>query len=345
LTRDSQIFRARTIVDAAPGIKVAPNLLLTLAVAIMFGSMGGMGLAYAAEWTDRGFHDPEEIRRRLGVPVVGHVPYLPPCNGADIVVEGHLCAYHSPKSPQAEAFRGLRTSLYFSTHGRGHQVIQMTSPNKGDGKSTLLANLAISIAHSGKSVVLVDADFRRPSIHSLFRLDRSPVGLATILLGEVDLERALRAGPAPGLSLILCGPRPAQPAELLTSPRFHELLTQLRDRFDFVLIDTPPLLAVTDPAVVAPRVDGVLLAVRLSKKCRPSAERAKELLASLGAKIVGVVVNGMNGFGVGGHGYDYSYGYDCGDDDGESDAESPPQDGLPGFIENGAATPTRHRVG
>ncbi len=165
---------------------------MTLAVALLLGSIGGIGLAYAAEWTDEGFHDPEEIRRRLGVPVVGHVPFLSACDEADDGVEGHLCAYHAPNSPEAEAFRGLRTSLYFSTRGRGHQVIQMTSPNKGDGKSTLAANLAISIAHSGKSVVLVDADFRRPSIHGLFRLDRPQIGLASALMGEVEVESVLR---------------------------------------------------------------------------------------------------------------------------------------------------------
>ena len=341
LTPNSDIYNAKTIVEAAPGIKVAPSLVATLALALVLGAVAGIGLAYAAEWTDNGFHDPDEIRRGLGLPIVGHIPFLPASPAPDSAVDEHLCAYHAPKSPQAEAFRGLRTALYFSTQRQGHQVIQVTSPSKGDGKSTLIANLAISIAYSGKSVVLVDADFRRPAIHELFRLGRPQSGLASAILGEVDLNRVVQPGPISGLSLIPCGPQPAQPAELLTSPRFQEFLAELRQRFEFVLIDTPPLLAVTDPAVVASRVDGVILTLRPSKKCRPTAERAKEILGSVGANILGIVVNGAAGFRSGNaYGYDYGFGYSSNEDDepaferGENDRA----DRLPQPSGNGATS-------
>lgn len=310
LTPNSDIYNAKTIVEAAPGIKVAPSLAPTMALALAFGFVAAVALAYLAEWTDNGFHHPDEIRDRLGLPIVGHIPFLPPSPAADSTVEDHLCVYHAPKSPQAEAFRGLRTTLYFSVRGGGHQIIQVSSPNQGDGKSTVIANLAIAIAHSGKSVVLIDADFRRPMIHELFHMDSRGFGLASAIQGQVDLERVVRPGPISGLSLIPCGPRPEQPAELLTSPRFPELLARLREQFDFVLIDTPPLLAVTDPAVVASRVDAVLLALRPSKKCRPTAERAKEILTSVGANILGVVVNDIAGFRAGNaYGYEYGVGY------------------------------------
>jgi capsular exopolysaccharide synthesis family protein len=314
LTNNADMYSAQTIVDANVGIKVAPSLLQTLALAGIAGLMLGMGLAYLAEFTDKGFRSPEEIRQRLGVQVVGHVPPLPEAgDDADPRLDRHLVVFHAPGSREAESFRGMRTSLYFSTQGRGHQVIQMTSPTKGDGKSTLLANLAITIAQSGKRVILLDADFRRPTVHKLFHLPGDAnVGLASVLTGQAELPDALRPCEAvPGLSLLPCGPRPTNPAELLTSVRFQELLGVLRDRADFVLVDTPPLLAVSDPASVAPFVDGVLMTVRLSKSVRPQAERANDILASLGAHLLGVVVNGTAGYGPK-YNYAYSYGYSYG---------------------------------
>src|SRR5260370_32163670 len=146
----------------------------------------------------------------------------------------------------------------------------------GGGKSTLAANLAISIAQSGRKVVVVDADFRRPRLHTLFGLT-AEVGLASVIVGGTELADAVRPSAVEGISVLPCGPRPLNPAELLTSPRFEELLGQLRQRYDFVIIDTPPLLAVTDPCVVAPRVDGVLHTIRISRNGRPATERPKHL--------------------------------------------------------------------
>src|SRR5262249_3549316 len=144
------------------------------------------------------------------------------------------------------------------TQGEGHKVIQVTSPNKGDGKSLLIANLAVSIAQSGKRVLLIDADCRRPRQHKVFNV-RAESGLASVIGGMDDLPAAVVATAVPGLWLLPCGPVPPNPAELLTSPRFKHLLDEMREQYDFVLVDTPPLLAVTDPCVVAPRVDGLFL--------------------------------------------------------------------------------------
>lgn len=341
-TGESSGFRAKIIAEAGPGVKVAPSIIQTGALAMALGLCLGLAFAYLAEWSDKGFQTPDEIHRRLGLPVMGNVPLLQAAAGADEeLADGHIRALHSPSSRQAEAFRGLRTAIFYSTRGRDHQVIQMTSPNMGDGKSTLVANLAVSIAQSGKSVVLIDADFRRPSIHKLFRLKNPQVGLASALLGEADLPDIVCPGPVPGLSIIPCGPRPTNPAELLTSPRFQEMLRLLRERYDFVLVDTPPLLVVSDPAVVAPRMDGVLLALRLTKQCRPSAERAKEVLNSLGVKVLGVVVNGMTPTGFqGGYGYYYQQQYteDYMDDDGDTMNEVKAQAAK--HSRNGTAAPS-----
>jgi capsular exopolysaccharide synthesis family protein len=186
----------------------------------------------------------------------------------------------------------------------------VTSPDTSDGKSTLSANLAVSIAQAEKKVILIDADFRRPRVHKLFNLSAEK-GLASVMTGEAQFIDVIQATTIPGLSVLTCGPIPPNPAELLTLPLFKEMLASLREKFDYVLIDTPPLLAVTDPCTVAPYVDGVLLTIRISKNARPNALRAKEMLSALGAHVIGVVVNGVRtdakGYGYGGYGYDSKY--------------------------------------
>jgi capsular exopolysaccharide synthesis family protein len=217
----------------------------------------------------------------------------------------------------------VRTALFFHTRGAGHTVLQITSPNMGDGKSTLSANLAISIAQSGRKVVLVDADFRRPRLHRLFRV-KAVAGLATVIAGGAEPFACVQESGIGGLAVLPAGPRPLNPAELLTSPRLEEVLEQLRERYDYVVVDTPPLLAVTDPCVIAPRVDGVLLNLRIGKNSRPAAERAREMLAALGAKVLGVVVNGVGkeagaaGFGYSRYAYEEPRGYKPEDGEGEA---------------------------
>jgi polysaccharide biosynthesis transport protein len=313
LTRDAPLYDARVMTPAAVGGKVSPLLPSTLALASVFGLLLGVVLAYLAEMSDKSFRSVEEVRQRLGLTVIGQVPALTPYEPSVIEqnpVDPMLVVHHAPKSIQAEAYRGVRTSLYFSTRGKGHQVIQVTSPNPGDGKSTLAANLAASIAQSGRKVILIDADFRKPRVHKIFGLGKAEVGLASVIAGEAELESAIYSCEVPGLSILPCGPRPANPADLLTSALFSEILDEIKKDYDFVLIDTPPMLAVSDPSVVAPRVDGVILTIRLVKNSRPMAEQAKERLTILGANVLGVVVNGMDELrGAYGYGYGYSYGY------------------------------------
>ena len=312
-------YEANAVTPPSFGYQVAPKL----AQSIMLGLAAGMALSGAAvavaELSDRSFRSPAEIRRVLGVPVIGHIPRI---KGLDAEpnspegMRGSLVTTLRPKSTEAEAYRGVRTQLYFSTQGRGHQVIQVTSPNPGDGKSTLAANLAVTIAQSGKRVVLMDCDFRKPQVHKIFGLEpkgrpKIEVGLASVVSGEASLARALRRSPVENLDLIPCGPRPDNPAELLTHPRFQQVLADLRDQYDFVIVDTPPMLAVTDPGAVAPRVDGVIMVFKMSKSARPAAQQTREQLAALGANVLGVVVNNSEGAGKGYGGYNYglNYGY------------------------------------
>jgi capsular exopolysaccharide synthesis family protein len=295
LARDAGGYDARVISSPPMGARVASGAVQTVLSGMVLGFLVGVGLAYVVDLNDKSFRNAEEIQRRLGIPVVGHIPLLELNVSAgtteDTLLDPCLSCHHRPRSQEAEAFRGLRTALFFKAQAEGYQVFQVTSPNAGDGKSTMIANLAISIAQSGKSILLIDADFRRPRQHLLFGLT-AQVGLASLLLGKDDVDQVIHATSVANLALLASGPIPANPSELLTSSRFAELLTTWRKEYEFVLIDTPPLLAVTDPAVVSSRVDAVLLTLRLSKNGRPAAERAREILATLGARVVGAVVNG-----------------------------------------------------
>jgi capsular exopolysaccharide synthesis family protein len=321
MARDAGGFDARPVSRPAAGGRTAPSLFYILASGLLLGTLAGAGLGYLAELSDKGFRTADEIRRRLGLAVIGHIPQLAPDEGAKAAVESgalaldpFLCTHYRPKSVDAEAYRAVRTALFFNAQGGGHNLIQVTSPDMGDGKSTLIANLAVCIAQSGKKVILVDADLRRPRIHKMLGLPSAAAGLATVIAGQDAVGDAVQQTVVPGLDVLPCGPLPPNPAELLTSPRLKELLDDLRGRYDFVLVDTPPLLAVTDPCAVAPRVDGVVLALRISKKSRPKAERAREILSTLGVKVLGVVVNGVTrGKGAARYGadpYDYTYGPD-----------------------------------
>jgi polysaccharide biosynthesis transport protein len=290
-------YDAKTIAPAALGKKVYPSGLAVFPVALLMGGIFGFGLAYLAESRDKSFRNVDEVGVRLGLPLVGQIPCLKASAddaGKSATAANPLApilyAHYQPKSAGAEAYRSVRTALFFSIPCKGHTVIQVTSPNDGDGKSTLAANLAVSIAQTGKKVLLLDADMRTPTIHTLFGLSAKE-GLSSVIVGNLEPKEVIQAASIPGLSILPCGPIPPNPAELLTSPRFKELLTYLREQYDFVIIDSPALLAVTDPSIVAHQVDGVFLAIRFTKNGRPDAERAKAVLVNHKANIIGVVVN------------------------------------------------------
>jgi capsular exopolysaccharide synthesis family protein len=330
LIQDYGKMKTRVLNNAALGWQIAPVMSRIVGFAGTMGFFVGCAIAFLLEMADKRFRSPEEITERLGVPVIGHIPYYK-ANKSDeaSVIDGSLCVYHRPKSNLAEAYRGIRTALYFSTRGEGHKVIQVSSPNPGDGKSTMAANLAVAIAQSGKRTMIVESDFRRPRVHKLFGIDRE-IGVTSVIAGEAELSDAIQETGIENLYSLSCGPKPSNPSELLSSPRYGELIDLLREKFDYVIIDTPPLMAVTDPAVVATRVDGILLTIRISKRSQQDCVRSAELLASLGANQLGVIVNGVDsrdkygGYGYGGYrqyggktygnvgyggGY-YSYGYD-----------------------------------
>lgn len=302
--------------------QVAPNIVRVMAVACFLGLALGGGLAYLVDVADKTFRSPNEITQMMHLPLVGHIPVISRDSQTDYTesrIDPTVVSYHRPKSKMAEAYRAVRTSIYFSQQGEEHKVLQVTSPSPGDGKTTLACNLAVSIANSGKRVIIVDADLRRPRVHQVLGED-SDVGFAAVLAGEAEPDDATIQTEVKNLSLMPCGARPSNPAELLTTRRLPELLDLLREKYDYVIVDSPPVLAVTDPCAVAPRVDATVLTFRIKKNIKLAAERAREILDSVGGNVAGIVVNGVGGgtpmssnrYGYGGYGnryYNYSYSY------------------------------------
>jgi succinoglycan biosynthesis transport protein ExoP len=321
LARDYSGFVNEVITEPEWGSEYWPSLPISLALATLFGLMMGTGLAIHGEYRDRSFRDPEEIRRDLGLPLLTHVPDLRAAGkDAKLLVEGSsvhssIYAFHRPKSREAEVFRGLRTSLFFSEGGKKLQVLAFTSPNPGDGKSTVTSNLAVSIAQTGRKVLIIDCDLRRPNVHKLLGL-KNEFGLSDIIAGNSEPADAIQKTESANLWAIASGPIPPNPSELLTSPAFDQFLKSVREKYDFVLLDCPPVLAVADPCIVGPRADGVTVVLRVSRDSKPQALRARDMLQRVNARILGIVVNasqeaaktGYGQYGDSAYAYSYDYG-------------------------------------
>ena len=314
---------ASVLSDAMHGSLVYPKLSQFLGLGAFLGGFIGLVLGYIVEAADRSFRKPEDIIREFGIPIVGHIPYMQESKlrkiPKDTVIDRTIVSLHLPRSRPAEAYRTVRTAVCFSALGSAHRVIQVTSPAAGDGKSTLTMNFAVSLAHSGKKTIIIESDFRRPKVHKLAGVDNS-VGVVDVLRGNAEIEDAIQETELEGFYVMPCGSRPRNPSELITRPEYEQLLAVLREKFEYVIIDTPPVLVVTDPCSVAPRVDGVILCVRLNRHTRDFGRRALEQLRDVGANMTGIVVNGVeetDAYGYGNYSYsdyryrynDYNYGY------------------------------------
>lgn len=294
--------------------QIEPQLARILLLAGAIAAILGFGLGYLLDGGEGGFRHPSDIVRSLGLQILGQVPSIETRRVRRDArlsnIPQTIITAHQPSSSVAEAFRAIRTSLYFSGEGSGTQVIQVTSPTPGDGKSTLCTNLAVSIAKSGKKVLIIDADMRRPTLHRFFNVS-SEVGLSSSL-SHVNAKPAQPvATEIQHLDLLPSGPPVSNPSELLSGAKWGDVIKSLRSSYDFILIDSPPVLAVTDPLAIAVQADGVILAIRLSRGVQFSSKRAKESLERVGANILGVVVNGFGRSSSFAKGVarDYGYGY------------------------------------
>jgi len=313
LSKDAMPMQAEITSEPTPGMQIGPSMVQSLGFGGVGGLLAAIAIALLLETADKSFRNPDEISRQLRLPVIGHIPELAADRDWKIVkdakVDSSISVHHRPKSRLAESYRAVRAAIFFGTRGQTHRVLQVTSANSGDGKTTLCCNLASAIAMSGKKVLLVDCDLRRPRVHKLFGLSLD-VGLASVMRDGMDVPDAIQTTLVPNLDVMTVGPRVDNPAELLLSPQFTDLVQQLREKYDFVLMDTPPILIVTDPAAVAAHVDGVILVVRNTKRSRPQTRRVRETLDLIGARVLGVVVNGISERAAGyGYGDSYSYNY------------------------------------
>jgi len=204
-----------------------------------------------------------------------------------------LVTISNPRSPISEAYRTLRTNLEFASLDKPLRTMVVTSAGPEEGKSTTLANLAVTLAQAVQKVILVDCDLRRPSQHEIFRVGNG-VGLTSMVVDEEAFKNVpLQETPVPNLKLLPSGPLPPNPSELLGSRRMGEIIATLRERADLVLFDAPPIIAVTDAAVLASKVDGVLLVINAGTTKRDHAQRAKALLEKVNARLVGAVLNNV----------------------------------------------------
>lgn len=252
-------------------------LLLGLAAGIVLGAGG----ALVRNALDTSVKSPAQLRDAVGAPNLGTVTYDPQ------VPKRPLTVHEDPQSPRSEAFRQLRTNLQFIDVDRPRRVIAVTSSLPSEGKTTTLANLAIALASGGSRVLVIEADLRRPKLADLLGLERV-IGLTSVLSGRVDAVNAVQHW-SPGVDVLAGGPLPPNPSELLASQQMANLLAEMRMSYDVILVDTPPLLPVTDAAAVAPATDGVLLVCRFKATSREQVSMARHALDAVGAQVLGTV--------------------------------------------------------
>jgi succinoglycan biosynthesis transport protein ExoP len=359
----SQLGGLRTsnikVVDRAlvPGGPFTPNVRRNLLTALLFGLFGGLGLIFLVEYLDSSVKGPEDVEKLVGLPSLGIIPFLSadgikrksdpygsyrsygaeadkPGQALPDVREIELINHLYPKFSIAEDYRTVRTSILFSHADSAPKTIAFTSTLPQEGKTATISNLAVSFAQLEGKVLLVDADLRKPRLHKVFNL-RNVNGLSSYLAGKNAFEEVIQKTSIDNVWTIPSGPHPPNPAELLNSKRMKELLAQAKDRFNVVLLDTPPVLAVIDPVIVSSLADSTVFVVRAGKTNRRPLVRAVEEIRKSKADIIGVVFNevriGRQGIGTPFYHY-YQYEYESAETVGPSERKpaEPPAKPAPG---------------
>jgi len=304
----------RVVDPAQPPDKPAkPNLALNLLLALVLGLGLGLAAVFLQEHFDNSLKTSEDVERFLQLPVLALIPSLESLNGrrklyglpgakhlssptlpATAAPLWHLVSGNGEGSAKlAEAFRSLRTSVLLSTPGQAPRLLLTSSAQPGEGKTTVTLNLAISLAQLGERVLLVDADLRRPCVHKAFNVAGGR-GLVSYLTGQQEWTAVVHPSPVTGLDLIICGPIPPNPAELLSSERMRAFLREAVGRYHFVLLDSPPLLQVADARILAAMVEGVVLVVHGGATPRELAQRAYVYARDVGANVIGAVLNNLD---------------------------------------------------
>ena len=310
------------IVDRAmpPKYPISPKKKMNLLLGIMVGLGLGIGLTFLREYMDTSLKSMEDVER-LGFTVLGSIPFITPertnrnkqdPNGEISLIESRLITHFAPKSPISEAYRTLRTNIQYTKVDRPIKTVLVTSPGPGEGKSTSVANLAIAFSQMGASTLLVDTDLRRPVLHGIFGQSRT-AGLTNVLIGKAALEEAIKLTKIDNLSILTSGTLPPNPSEMLASQAMERFIQEASNRYDVVLFDSPPVIAVTDAAVLATKLDGVVLVVKSGQSGKDALDRSRVLLENVNAKIFGILLNGVNVNQMYGSYYYYYHYYYYGD--------------------------------
>jgi capsular exopolysaccharide synthesis family protein len=258
----------------------SPNPFLLIALSLVAGLIGGVGLAFLFESLDTRLYTDWEIQSLTDLPVIGDIPDDKRRGSERLILDSLL---------QAESFRRLRTNLFAPATNQNLKTFLVTSSVRHDGRSTVTANLGVAMGQAKRKVIVVDADLRKPNIHELFDLEND-CGLSDVLSGKVDLEKAIKQTAYPLVSVLTSGPQPWDP-ELLGTAEMNAVLENLKEKFDIVLLDSPSSVSVTDPAVLAPKVDAVLLVVRHGWVRREALQYTMRNLRGVGANVLGIITN------------------------------------------------------
>jgi capsular exopolysaccharide synthesis family protein len=284
-----------------------PNKRLNLLLAVVVGLFLGVGLAFFFEYLDNTVKTPEDVEQLIRLPSFGMVPEIS-YEGRRRLEKGvsypvELITFGRPKSMLSEAYRNIRTSLLLSFSEKPPKKIVITSPNPSEGKTTTAINTAIALSQTGAQVLVIDSDMRKPRIHKIFAVENG-AGLSSFLSGQGELDSIVKKTNVPNLYYIPAGPIPPNPSELLGSNLFKNMMESLEERFDHIVLDSPPVLGFADSIILSTLVDGVILVVLGGKTPRETLQRAKEVLHQVNAKILGVVINRIDI-----HRSDYGYYY------------------------------------
>ncbi len=322
LSKKNEQINVREHQSARGATLVSPRLKLNVAMAFILFMGLGIALAFALEFADRTLKSTEDVEVAARAPVLGLIPILddvPPGDNLAALKARDLYVFTHPKSRAAECCRSIRTNLLFSGADRELKVLTVSSPNPREGKTTSVIYMGTTMAQSGQRVLLVDTDMRRPRLHKSMGVSRG-LGLSNLMLGESSYDDCIKTSDIPNLYVLPCGPTPPNPVELLLSQRFHTILNELRGRFDRILLDSPPLQAVTDPVVLSRCSDGVIIVVQAGKTLRDDLARSAKQLHDVNANVVGVILNDLDisdrQYGY----YYYQYGYGE-DSKGKAEAE------------------------
>jgi len=313
LIAEQSEFGIVEIVEPAvvPRRPVNPNIQRSLMMAIIFGLGLGFGFVFLKEKMSSRLRTPEDIKKLDTYPLTtisvmnGEIKSFSKRGTISIygrTLDAHIIAVGNPISPITESFRWLRTNLMYLKHDKSLKTLLLTSPNPGEGKSTIASNLAVVCAQSGKRVLLIDTDFRKPTLHKKFDLSMKP-GLTNVIFEELHVIDAIQRTVINNLDFLACGNKPQNPADILDSQKMRDIVDLLKEQYDLILLDSAPVLAATDPCLIASIVDGVIAVIQSKKTRKEELNIVKESVDTVGGRLIGVVLNRFD------HRKEYGYNY------------------------------------